>query len=67
VTREQYVHRNIPAYAGTFAAFRDIVRVEGALALYKGLPVALIKAAPNSGVTMLVYSSTLSFLEKWKS
>jgi solute carrier family 25 thiamine pyrophosphate transporter 19 len=65
VTRTRYVHHNIPIYEGTLRALRDIVRSEGFLGLYKGLPVSLLKAAPNSGITMFVYSSTLVLLEKW--
>lgn len=63
-TRRKYVHRDIPVYAGIYATARDIVRVEGARGLYKGLWVSLVKAAPLSAVTMWTFERSLKTI-RW--
>ncbi|KAL7268746.1 mitochondrial thiamine pyrophosphate transporter [Rhizina undulata] len=62
-TRQKYVHRNIPVYVGVLGSARDIVKAEGLRGLYKGLGVSLVKAAPLSAMTMVVYERTLGLLE----
>ncbi|KAF9102092.1 mitochondrial thiamine pyrophosphate transporter [Mortierella sp. AM989] len=42
-----------------------IARTEGYLALYKGLLPGLVKAAPSSAVTFLVFSQAGTFVEKY--
>ncbi|KAK6948320.1 mitochondrial thiamine pyrophosphate transporter [Daldinia eschscholtzii] len=61
-TRNRYVHKNIPEYAGTVSTIRRILKQEGARGLYRGLTVSLLKAAPASAVTMWTYERTLNFL-----
>lgn len=63
-TRQKYVHRNIPIYAGIYGTARDIVVVEGVRGLYKGLFVSLVKAAPLSAVTMWTFERSLKTM-KW--
>ncbi|KAF9321952.1 mitochondrial thiamine pyrophosphate transporter [Podila horticola] len=43
-----------------------IARREGYLALYKGLLPGLLKAAPASATTFLVFSQAGAFVEKWR-
>ncbi|KAG0369061.1 mitochondrial thiamine pyrophosphate transporter [Gamsiella multidivaricata] len=43
-----------------------IARTEGYLALYKGLLPGLVKAAPASAVTFLVFSQAGTFVEKFR-
>ncbi|KAG0037341.1 mitochondrial thiamine pyrophosphate transporter [Podila clonocystis] len=43
-----------------------IARREGYLALYKGLLPGLLKAAPASATTFLVFSQAGTFVEKWR-
>ncbi|KAG0363436.1 mitochondrial thiamine pyrophosphate transporter [Podila minutissima] len=43
-----------------------IARHEGYLALYKGLLPGLLKAAPASATTFLVFSQAGTFVEKWR-
>ncbi|OTB14447.1 hypothetical protein K445DRAFT_319264 [Daldinia sp. EC12] len=61
-TRNRYVHKNIPEYAGTVSTIRRILKQEGVRGLYRGLTVSLLKAAPASAVTMWTYERTLNFL-----
>lgn len=63
VNRSSYVHANIPIYRGALSTMRDVARLEGYRGLFKGLTVSLVKAAPNSAVTMFVYESTMRFLQ----
>lgn len=61
--RSRYVHRNIPEYrGGVFGTARAIVAREGVRGLYRGLPVALIKAAPASAVTVWTYERVMGAL-----
>ncbi|KAF8467724.1 mitochondrial carrier domain-containing protein [Kalaharituber pfeilii] len=64
-TRELYVHRNIPIYNGIWQTAKTTVQCEGFRGLYRGLAVALLKAAPASAVTMWTFEQTMRFL-KWK-
>lgn len=41
------------------------VKYEGVRGLYRGLTVALVKAAPASAMTMWSFETTMRFL-KWK-
>lgn len=63
-TRSRYVHKNIPDYGrlGTLGTMRTIWRVEGMRALYRGLTVSLLKAAPASAITMWTYERVLRAL-----
>ncbi|KAJ3035001.1 mitochondrial thiamine pyrophosphate transporter [Rhizophlyctis rosea] len=53
--RNAYSVGQIPKYTGFTHCVRQIVRHEGFLALYKGLVPGLLKAAPSSAITFLVY------------
>ncbi|KAJ3049948.1 mitochondrial thiamine pyrophosphate transporter [Rhizophlyctis rosea] len=53
--RNAYSVGAVPSYSGTFNCVRQIIRQEGFLALYKGLVPALLKAAPASAITFLVF------------
>ncbi|KAI0506111.1 mitochondrial dicarboxylate carrier protein [Xylaria bambusicola] len=61
-TRNRYVHRNIPEYAGTISTIKQIVKQERIRGLYRGLTVSLMKAAPASAVTMWTYERMMNFL-----
>ena len=59
-TRQRYVHRNIPLYAGGIGStLAAILQKEGTRGLYRGLSVSLLKAAPASAVTMWTYERAL--------
>jgi solute carrier family 25 thiamine pyrophosphate transporter 19 len=62
VTRNLYVHKNIPIYQNTWRALLTISRYEGFRGLFKGLFVSLLKAAPNSAITMFVYEHVVNML-----
>lgn len=64
-TREKYVLKNIPEYAGAISALRTIVAREGLRGLYRGLTVSLLKAAPASAVTMWTYEQALRLYIGW--
>ncbi|KAF8455633.1 mitochondrial deoxynucleotide carrier [Terfezia claveryi] len=64
-TRELYIHRNIPVYSGIWKTARKTVSQEGWRGLYRGLTVALLKAAPASAATMWTFETTMRVL-KWK-
>ena len=62
-TRARYVHRNIPEYkTGVLGTIKLILRREGIRGMYRGLPVALIKAAPTSAVTIWTYERVMAFM-----
>jgi len=63
-TRERYVHRNIPVYAGVLGTIRMVMKREGVRGLYRGLPVSLLKAAPASAITVYTYERTLLAMRK---
>ncbi|KAJ3383138.1 mitochondrial thiamine pyrophosphate transporter [Entophlyctis sp. JEL0112] len=54
--RKSYVITDIPKYSGSgfLRCARQIMRVEGYRALYKGLWPSILKSAPNSAVTFWV-------------
>lgn len=65
--RARYVHRNIPEYAnGVLGTAREIVTREGIRGLYRGLGVALVKAAPAGAVTVWTYERTMHALIAWE-
>lgn len=64
-TRELYIHRNIPVYTGIWQTARKTVQREGWRGLYRGLTVALLKAAPASAATMWTFETTMRVL-KWR-
>ncbi|KAH9845762.1 Mitochondrial thiamine pyrophosphate carrier 1 [Teratosphaeria destructans] len=53
----------MPAYTGVVNTFSTILRREGWRALYRGLTVSLIKAAPASAVTMWTYERALHLIQ----
>jgi len=62
-TRARYVHRNIPEYTtGILGTIKAILKREGIRGMYRGLPVALIKAAPTSAVTIWTYERVMAFM-----
>jgi solute carrier family 25 (mitochondrial thiamine pyrophosphate transporter), member 19 len=62
-SRAKYVHRNIPEYqTGALGTVRAILVKEGIRGLYRGLTVALIKAAPTSAVTLWTYERVMKGL-----
>jgi solute carrier family 25 thiamine pyrophosphate transporter 19 len=67
VTRTMYIHRNIPIYSSAWTALHIIVRHEGVRGLFKGLTVSLVKAAPNSAITMFMYEHVMLFLSSRSS
>jgi solute carrier family 25 thiamine pyrophosphate transporter 19 len=67
-TRALYVHNNIPEYSGgVYGTARAILAKEGARGLYRGLSVALVKAAPTSAVTVWTFERTMKLLKYWES
>ncbi|MCJ1308834.1 mitochondrial thiamine pyrophosphate transporter [Agyrium rufum] len=66
-SREGLVDGNlkVPVYGkkGVIAVGREIMRMEGWRALYRGLPVGLIKAAPASATTIWGYEITMGWLK----
>ena len=64
--RAQYVHRNVPEYrGGVLATIRMILVKEGFRGMYRGLPVALLKAAPTSAVTLWTFERALDVMKKF--
>jgi solute carrier family 25 thiamine pyrophosphate transporter 19 len=53
-----------PAPTTVWRCMVHIVKQEGSLALYKGLLPGILKAAPASAVTFLVFSQTGAFIER---
>jgi len=58
-TREMYLQKDIAVYEG----MRAIIQREGVRGLYRGLGVSLVKAAPNSALTMWCYEVVLRALK----
>jgi len=64
-SRGLYVHGNIPEYtAGVLGTIKLILVREGIRGMYRGLTVALVKAAPTSAVTMWTFERTIGAL-RW--
>jgi solute carrier family 25 thiamine pyrophosphate transporter 19 len=64
-SRAMYVHRNIPEYTtGVYGTITMILRSEGLRGMYRGLSVALLKAAPASAVTVWTFERTMAFLKQ---
>lgn len=61
-TRGKYAHGDIPEYTSAIRGIRSIVQTAGFRGLYKGLPIALIKAAPASAVTLWTYERSLKMM-----
>ena len=62
-SRARYVHRNIPEYTtGVVGTVKMILTREGIRGIYRGLPVALIKAAPTSAVTIWTYERVMAVM-----
>ncbi|RUS31414.1 mitochondrial carrier domain-containing protein, partial [Jimgerdemannia flammicorona] len=65
--RKDCVIANVPRYSGPmFLCIHQIIKHEGFFALYKGLVPGIVKAAPASAVTFLVYGKTREVLERWR-
>lgn len=65
---DSYAIANAPRYKtqSVYFCLREIIRTEGFLALYKGLIPGLIKAAPASAVTFLVFGKSIEFISRLK-
>ncbi|KAG5459780.1 MAG: hypothetical protein BJ554DRAFT_8264 [Olpidium bornovanus] len=58
-TQNAYAVNHVPTYPKSIkGVFAQILRDEGPLSLYKGLTPAILKAAPASAITFLVYERT---------
>jgi solute carrier family 25 thiamine pyrophosphate transporter 19 len=66
-SRMKYVHRNIPEYTtGVAGTIKMILRREGLRGMYRGLTVALVKAAPTSAVTVWTFERVMGVLKRWE-
>jgi len=64
-SRGLYVHRNIPEYTnGVVGTIGMILRKEGVRGMYRGLTVALVKAAPTSAVTVWTFERAIGVLRR---
>ncbi|KAK4635626.1 Mitochondrial thiamine pyrophosphate carrier 1 [Fulvia fulva] len=65
-TRGRYIGgARVPVYErGVVGTLGMILRKEGAVGLYRGLTVSLVKAAPSSAVTMWAYERALHLIMK---
>jgi len=58
--RSRYVHRNIPEYTdGVVGTIKKILKREGIRGMYRGLTVALLKAAPTSAITVWTFERVM--------
>lgn len=66
-SRSRYIGgARIPVYErGVLNTIKTILAREGAIDLYRGLTVSLVKAAPSSAVTMWAYERSLKLLKSW--
>jgi solute carrier family 25 thiamine pyrophosphate transporter 19 len=60
--RSRYVHRNIPEYAGITGTLKMILKREGLRGMYRGLTVALVKAAPTSAITIWTFERAMNVI-----
>jgi solute carrier family 25 thiamine pyrophosphate transporter 19 len=67
-SRSRYIGgERIPVYErGVVNTLKTILKREGAVGLYRGLTVSLIKAAPSSAVTMWAYERAMKILRDLK-
>lgn len=66
-SRMKYAHRNIPEYTtGVVGTIKMILRREGVRGMYRGLTVALVKAAPTSAVTVWTFERVMGMLKRWE-
>ena len=64
-SRAKYVHGSIPEYQGGVAATAKLIfKREGVRGMYRGLPVALLKAAPTSAATLWTFERALEVMKK---
>jgi solute carrier family 25 thiamine pyrophosphate transporter 19 len=61
-SRSRYVHRNIPEYSGISGTLMLILKREGLRGIYRGLTVALVKAAPTSAVTIWTFERAMTLI-----
>lgn len=67
-SRSKYVHRNIPEYTGgVLGTVKLILKREGIRGMYRGLPVALLKAAPTSAATVWTFERTMQVMKMFES
>ncbi|KAF2674548.1 mitochondrial deoxynucleotide carrier [Microthyrium microscopicum] len=66
-SRGLYVNRNIPEYTGVSGTIKMILKREGVRGMYRGLTVALVKAAPTSAVTMWTFERAINGLRWWEN
>jgi len=61
-----YAHGNIPEYTtGIAGTIRLIAQREGFRGLYRGLTVALLKAAPTSAVTIWTFERVMGVMRMY--
>lgn len=66
-SREKFVHRNIPEYTtGMAGTIKMILQREGLRGMYRGLTVALVKAAPTSAITVWTFERVMGKLKRWE-
>jgi solute carrier family 25 thiamine pyrophosphate transporter 19 len=61
-SRSRYVHGNIPEYSGIRGTLKLILKREGLRGMYRGLTVALVKAAPTSAVTIWTFERAMTVI-----
>jgi solute carrier family 25 thiamine pyrophosphate transporter 19 len=66
-SRGMYVHRNIPEYKGVTGTLKMILQREGLRGIYRGLTVALVKAAPTSAVTVWTFERAMGVLKRMEA
>jgi solute carrier family 25 (mitochondrial thiamine pyrophosphate transporter), member 19 len=67
-SRLMYVHGNIPEYTGgVLGTIKMILKREGIRGIYRGLPVALLKAAPTSAATVWTFERTMQVIKMFEN
>jgi solute carrier family 25 thiamine pyrophosphate transporter 19 len=61
-SRSRYVHGNIPEYSGITGTLKLILKREGLRGMYRGLTVALVKAAPTSAITIWTFERAMNVI-----